>query len=135
MRDIQKKNQQNRERYYWYKERGICTSCGRVWAEPGYTLCKACEAKIKRCHDLKREQRVQAKREQRRQRIEAGLCTECGTRPALPGRRMCERCRDMRNDSTRKYKIMKRMERDAQRARERGSHGKDEIQAQHPVDA
>jgi hypothetical protein len=31
--------------------------------------------------------------------------------------RMCPRCRAMRNDSTRKYKIEKRIERDVRRAR------------------
>ena len=123
-RDVRRKNARNRERYAWYKDRGICTSCGRVWAEPGHVRCKACEAKITACHDRKREQRVIAKQEQRRQRIEAGLCTECGKRPASEGMRMCPRCRAMRNDSTRKYKIQKRIAREADEARRRSKDGR-----------
>lgn len=116
-RNIDLKNRVNRERYHWYKERGICTSCGRTWSEPGKVRCKACEAKIAKCHNAQKEQRIQAKREQRRERIEAGLCTECGKRPATDGMRMCPRCRAMRNDSTRKWKILKRIEREAENAR------------------
>lgn len=116
-RDLKLKSKVCKERYRWYKERGICTTCGRTWAEPGKVRCKACEAKIAACHEKRREERRQAKQEQRQQRIAAGICTECGKRPATEGMRMCPRCRAMRNDSTRKYKIMKRIERDVQEAR------------------
>ena len=123
-RDEKLKRKTNKERYDWYKDRGICTSCGRVWAEPGFVRCKACEAKIAACHDKEREQRILTKREQRRQRIEAGLCTECGKRPASEGMRMCPRCRAMRNDSTRKYKIQKKIAREADEARRRSKDGR-----------
>lgn len=116
-RDLKLKSKVCKERYNWYKDRGICATCGRVWAEPGKVRCKACEAKIAACHAQRREERRQAKQQQRAQRIAAGICTECGKRPATEGMRMCPRCRAKRNDSTRKYKILKRIERDAQEAR------------------
>ena len=72
-------------------------------------------------HERSKEQRRERQRQRREERIAAGLCTECGKRPANPGMRMCERCRMMRNDSTRKYKIKQRIEREAQKARENGN--------------
>ena len=102
------KSQQYKERYRWYKEMGICTTCGREWVEPGHVRCKACEAKIKAYHDRSREKRMERARARRQERINAGLCTECGRRKAVDGKRMCQRCRDMRNDSTRKWKIHQR---------------------------
>lgn len=116
-RDEKLKRKTNKERYDWYKDRGICTSCGRVWAEPGKIRCKACEAKIAMYHERDKDKRKEQQRKRREERIAAGLCTECGKRKANPGMRMCERCRQMRNDSTRKYKIQKRIEREAEKAR------------------
>ena len=116
-RDLKLKSKTCKERYNWYKDRGICTTCERVWSEPGKVRCKACEAKIAAAHEKRREERRRAKQEQRQQRITAGICTECGKRPATEGMRMCPRCRAMRNDSTRKYKIEKRIERDVRKAR------------------
>ena len=98
----------NKQRYRWYKDRGICPTCGKVWAEPGRVRCKACDAIIKYYHDRDRENRQNRARERRQERIDSGLCTECGKRPATDGMRMCPRCRDMRNDSTRKYRIHQR---------------------------
>lgn len=101
-------SRENIERYNWYKERGICTTCGRMWVKPGYVRCRECEDKIKAYHDRDREQRIERARALRQERIEKGLCTECGKRKATEGMRMCPRCRAMRNDSTRKYKIHQR---------------------------
>ena len=101
-------SRENIERYNWYKERGICTACGRTWVEPGHVRCKACEDKIRFYNDRDREKRKERKAAQRQERIEKGLCTECCKRPATEGMRMCPRCREMRNDSTRKYKIHQR---------------------------
>ena len=108
MRDLKLKRKTCKERYEWYKERGICTTCGVAWAEPGHIRCKACEAAIAVYHDKSHDKRVERKRQVRADRIAAGLCTECGRRPATEGMRMCPRCREMRNDSTRKYKIHQR---------------------------
>ena len=125
MRDLALKSKTCKERYKWYYDHGLCTTCGRVWAEPGKVRCKACEAKIAMYHERSKEQRQERQRQRREERIAAGLCTECGKRPANPGMRMCERCRMMRNDSTRKYKIQKRIEREAQKARAKNGNGND----------
>lgn len=119
-RDEVRKARVCKERYEWYKERGICTTCGVMWAEPGHVRCKACEAKIARYHDKSHEQRLERARQRRQERIDKGLCTECGIRPATEGMRMCPRCRAMRNDSTRKYKIGKKIEREIKKARQQG---------------
>lgn len=117
-RDKELKSQTCKERYAWYKAHDICTSCGRVNAEPGHVRCKACEKKISVYHEKSREARNERKKQIRAERIAKGLCTECGIRKAIDGKRMCERCRQMRNDSTRKYKIIQRIQRTADRARE-----------------
>lgn len=36
---------QHRERYYWYKEHGICVSCGQEEAAPGKVRCEECAMK------------------------------------------------------------------------------------------
>ena len=63
-------SRENKERYNWYKERGICTTCGRVWVEPGHVRCKACEDKIKVYHDRDSEKRKERKAAQRQERIQ-----------------------------------------------------------------
>jgi len=119
-RDIARKRKTCKDRYDWYKEHGICPSCGRKWSEPGRVYCKDCAAKIDAYKKAQRTERIEKKRQRRSERIAAGLCTECGARPATPGMRMCPRCRAMRNDSTRKYKIIKRIEKAADAARRAG---------------
>lgn len=120
-RDAKRHSQACKERYGWYKDRGICSTCGRVWAEPGHVRCKACEDNIAFYHNLRRAERTEAMRKRRAERIAAGICTECGKRKATEGMRMCPRCRAMRNDSTRKYKIEQRFKREADAARNRPS--------------
>ena len=117
-RDLKLKSNGFKERYYWYKERGICASCGRVWAEPGKVYCKACTARNYACHEKRREERIETQRRRRAERIAAGICTQCGKRPATEGKKMCPRCRAMRNDSSRKYRIQQRIKRDAERIRQ-----------------
>ena len=109
MRDLMLKSRTCKERYRWYKDHGICTTCGRKWVEPGHVRCKECEKQINRYHEKRRGERNARKAAMRQERIAKGLCTECGKREATPGMRMCPRCREMRNDSTRKYKIHQRM--------------------------
>lgn len=94
--------------YEWYKARGICVQCGRIWAEPGHVRCRTCAGIVKSYDDRYKVARAERARIRRQELIEKGLCTQCGTRPATPGMRMCPRCRAMRNDSTRKYRIHQR---------------------------
>lgn len=107
-RTKEERSRENKERYHWYKDRGICTTCGREWVVPGHVRCKVCNAKIKFYNDRDREKRIKRKAEQRAERITKGLCTECGKRKATEGMRMCPRCREMRLDSNRKYRIHQR---------------------------
>lgn len=117
-RDLALKSKTCKERYDWYKERGICTTCGVKWVSPGHVRCKECEDRIAWYHNKSKEQRNEAKRKRREERIAAGMCTECGIRRATEGMRMCQRCRDMRNDSTRKYKIQRKIKAKNERIRQ-----------------
>jgi hypothetical protein len=100
---------------------------------PGRTQCQFCYEKWKKSaakSDPDGEKRRERQRQRRQERIEAGLCTECG-KPVIPGMRMCERCRNMRNDSTRKYKIKQRTKKMMQGKmlpilEEKGRHNKKE---------
>ena len=95
------------------KAEGKCTECGERWAEPGKTMCKACLKALNQ--RLRRNDPDNAKKNAWRQkRIDAGLCIDCG-RKTEDGKKRCERCREMRRDSEIKYRIKKKMEREAQR--------------------
>lgn len=105
----------NRARYMAYREHGICVTCGATWAEPGHVRCKACMEK-QRAFQAKHDPTGERRRARRQARIDAGLCIDCG-RPTEDGRQRCRRCIDMRMDSTRKYRIMKKIEARAREAR------------------
>lgn len=113
-------------RYYELKRRGLCVTCGRTWAEPGHVRCKACAADILR-QSTASDPDGEKRRKRRENRVAAGLCIDCG-RPTKDGKQRCERCIEMRRDSTRKYKIMQKIDREAEKAR---NHGKGQVQAQH----
>ena len=101
----------NRKRRKRLIEQGVCVTCGWREVVPGWTQCQFCYDRWKESaekSDPGGERRRERARRQRAERIAAGICTECGTRKATEGMRMCERCREMRNDSTRKYKIHQR---------------------------
>ena len=98
------------------RAQGLCTVCGKTWAEPGRSRCKACLARH-RAHDAKYDP-THAKTKARRQaRIEAGLCIDCGKPTDRDGKQRCSACLAARRDSTRKYQITKRIEREAEQAR------------------
>lgn len=100
----------NKERYDFYKDNGICISCGREFSEPGRVRCRTCADKIKQYQESRRQELVEYKRILRQRRIDAGLCINCGKRPPLEGRRMCKRCNQNALDSSKKYKMKKRNE-------------------------
>ena len=100
--------------YHERKDAGMCVRCGLTWAEPGKTCCQKCldKGKIeKKRYDPNGDKR-RALREFRKAN---GLCIDCG-RPS-DGHSRCRRCNDMRNDSTRKYKIMQIIKQNAIEAR------------------
>ena len=93
----------------WYdrmREEGRCVSCGG-WAEPGRARCKACQRKSNE-RIRKADPNLEKKYALRRSRIEKGLCIDCG-RKAGEGKTRCPRCMEMRRDSTRKYKITRKI--------------------------
>ena len=109
--------QYNRDRRAWYIEHGICARCCREFAEPGHVHCRKCLQ-----HEIDRRVKTRARdnakhRELRQERIAKGLCPYCG-KPATNGMKSCDRCRAMRRDSVRKYKILQRMDKQAERMRE-----------------
>jgi hypothetical protein len=55
----------------------------------------------------------------REARIAAGLCIDCGKPTDREGKARCSACLEARRDSTRKYQILKRMDREAEEARRR----------------
>lgn len=90
---------QRRERYYWYKEHGICVSCGQEDAAPGKVKCEECAAKVAdrsmAAYYRKREERKEAMRRRQRERYvkrrAEGLCADCGKK-ASAGKRLCLDC-------------------------------------------
>lgn len=103
--------------YNRHKLLGLCVKCGE-FAEPGRTMCrKHLDEHIayeRKAGEMLREH----KRERAAYRREHGLCLDCG-RPTDEGHTRCPRCREMRMDSTRKYRIQKRMDKEAEDARRR----------------
>ena len=94
-----KKCAQHQERYYWYKEHGICVSCGQADAAPGKVKCEECAAKVAdrsmAAYYRKREERKEAMRRQQRERYAKrrakGLCADCGKKTSA-GKRLCLDC-------------------------------------------
>lgn len=100
----------NKERYQYYKAKGICVDCGAEWAQTGYTSCEKCRAKNKTRHDRNSESANAHKREQRAAWRAAGLCTQCGKRKARPERCTCARCAKNQHDRDMDRIVKKRME-------------------------
>ena len=94
--------------------------CGD-WAEPGRTMCKKCLDNHAGYVQSYGEAYRDRKRQRWQERIAARLCIDCG-RPTDNGHTRCIRCRDMRMDSTRKYRINKRIEKQAKEARHNANH-------------
>lgn len=94
---------QHRERYYWYKEHGICVRCGQEDAAPGKVKCEECAAKeadrsmaayYRQREEQREEQREAMRRRQRdryAKRRTEGLCTDCG-KTVSTGKRLCLDC-------------------------------------------
>lgn len=107
--------ERNRKRYNILKLRGMCVRCGERAAEAGKVMCKLCR---KRTNQVYRDSDPGwAKRyERREQLIAAGLCIDC-SQPTEDGKQRCPKCIEARRDSTRKYQIMQKIKREADRAR------------------
>lgn len=97
------------------KNAGKCVKCGG-WAEPGRTMCRKCLDKHTSYVQSYGEAYLEKRRRRRQERIAAGLCIDCG-QPTDNGHTRCKSCRDARMDSTRKYRIIKKIEKEAEQAR------------------
>lgn len=106
----------NKRRYEDLKEAGKCVKCG-LWAEPGKTMCRKCLNDHKAYEQSYGEAFKEQKRARRAGYRAAGLCIDCGEPVREQGHTRCKRCREMRMDSTRKYRINKRIEKMAEEAR------------------
>jgi len=105
--------------YQRRKSTGMCVDCGKYAAEAGRVLCKKCMNKRK--IDNRRNDPGWAKKNERRQRlVAAGLCIDC-SRPTQDGKQRCRACIEARRDSTRKYRIKKKIYRQAEQARRANS--------------
>ena len=106
MRDIKHGGAQAaKDRRDWLREAGMCTRCGKTWAEPGRFWCKKCQAEHRRT--TKGEEYRKKVNARRQERKEAGLCIDCGA--PSNGQLRCQKCNEARMDSTRKYRIIKRL--------------------------
>ena len=106
----------NRSWRAWYTEHGICVKCHEADAEPGHVHWRKClQSEIVRRSRTRAQDNAKHKK-LRADRIAAGLCPYCGNK-ATPGMKSCARCRAMRNDSVRKQRIILKIEREAERAR------------------
>lgn len=112
VRGVRRSEGMKARRLAW-KAEGKCQECGVRWAEAGKTMCKPCLKALK--ERQKRNDPDNAKKYARRKaRIDAGKCIECG-RKTEPGKKRCERCRKMRKESEQKYRLKKKLAREAQK--------------------
>ena len=97
----------------WYKSHGLCPRChGKHYCKPGYVHCEECLAKIretKHRRDPTGEIEKQNNLNRRQRLIEQGLCPVCGKRKPVEGRVECARCRQNKNDSQRKFRLLKKL--------------------------
>lgn len=96
-------------------ERGMCVDCGKRAALAGRVRCKICLVK-NNSHDKKYDPTGEKKRARREALKAAGLCYDCSA-PTDGTHTRCQKCMDARRDSTRKYKIMQSIRREADEAR------------------
>ena len=112
----------HRECYAWYVAGGICPYCKKRYPEPGRVYCLPCRrytAALAKKRDPDNA-RNKAYCKQRRERLKAaGLCVECGRTPAADGKLKCKRCAARAAESQIKFKILQRMDREAEEARRR----------------
>jgi hypothetical protein len=106
------------EKYNTRKIMGMCVDCGRMAAEAGKVLCKKCAEKRK-ARSIENDPGWDKKYERRKRLIADGLCISCGKPTDREGKSRCSVCLARQRDSTRKYQILKRMDREAEEARRR----------------
>lgn len=87
-----------KERYIWYKSKGICPRCGCEDAAPGRVYCLNCldiqaiaEMKWRSGKDLSEKNKVDCKKRYLKAK-EAGICVRCHKHKAREGKVTCQFC-------------------------------------------
>ena len=87
-----------KERYEWYKLKGICPRCGQENAAPGRVYCLNCldlqaiaTMKWRSGKDLSEKNKADCRKRYLKAKAE-GICVRCYKRPARKGRCDCDIC-------------------------------------------
>lgn len=92
-------NAVHRSTYAKRKDEGLCTRCGKRWAEAGQTKCKQCRERDQKWYrdNNMREYLYAYKQKQRNERRENNLCINCGRKLLIEEigvNSKCKKCRD-----------------------------------------
>lgn len=81
-KELKRFKEYGRNRYAERRDEGLCTRCGKRWAEAGRTKCRPChERDLKWYRDNNtREYLYDYKKRQKAERKEKNLCVNCGRR-------------------------------------------------------
>ena len=113
-KELERFKRSGRNRYAERKEEGLCTRCGKRWAEAGQTKCRPCrerDQKWSRDNSI-REYLREYKRLQKAERREKNLCINCG-QPLEPQEigtnTNCTKCRKKNMERTTVKRIQMRI--------------------------
>lgn len=113
-KELKRFKEYGRNRYAERRDEGLCTRCGKRWAEAGRTKCRPChERDLKWYRDNNtREYLYDYKKRQKVERKEKNLCVNCGC-PLEPQEigvnTNCAKCRAKRMERTTVKRIQMRI--------------------------
>lgn len=113
-REVQRTNSYKRSTYWERKNQGVCTRCGKRFAEAGGTKCIPCRERDYQWwkdNDMTRKT-VEQKRQLREERRDNFLCRNCG-KPLAEDEKgvntICRRCRKVRMERTSTKRVWMRI--------------------------
>lgn len=77
----------DKERYEYFKQKGICAGCRKRVAKEGHVYCDVCLGKFK-----KRHASTYIKSYTREEAVSNGMCRTCLKEKVKPGYKICEKC-------------------------------------------
>ena len=103
-KDLERFSRSGRKRYDERKEEGLCTRCGKRWAEAGRRKCRLCRERDQKHYreNNTREYLYNYKKRQKAERKENNLCVNCGQPLDLSEigiNTFCARCREQRREA------------------------------------
>lgn len=113
-KDLERFKKSTHKRYAERKEEGLCTRCGKRWAEAGRTKCRPCYERDRKWYrdNNTREYLYDYKKRQKAERGEKNLCVNCG-QPLEPHEigvnTNCEKCRAKQMERTTVKRIQMRI--------------------------